>query len=176
MQFEKLKNKNGEAFFPVSHASGTYYGTDSSSTVESEISSLKERMPSKTSDIQNDLFVESRLDTTLATRVAPDITHLASQQHVDSNTRKISSLYSDIKDFDAQISAINSRIDTYTSLPTGSTSGDAELIDIRTKYDGTAASSAGSAVREQIRPIAYLIRDLGLSVVNGMLIDSWEGN
>ena len=42
------------------------------------------------------------------------------------------------------------RINSLASLKEGSTTGDAELADIRIKADGTSADSAGSAVREQV--------------------------
>lgn len=52
----------------------------------------------------------------------------------------------------------SARMDTFTSLPEGSTSGNAELADIRVGADGTTYDTAGNAVRGQI---SELKSDLG---------------
>lgn len=52
-----------------------------------------------------------------------------------------------------QINVEKTRIDNITHLPKGSTSGDAELQDIRIGYDGQSYENAGNAVRRQISNI-----------------------
>lgn len=47
--------------------------------------------------------------------------------------------------------AAEARMDTFVKLAEGSTTGDAELKDIRIGLDGTIYQTAGTAVREQVR-------------------------
>ena len=51
------------------------------------------------------------------------------------------------------INVQKARIDQITNLPSGSTTGDAELQDIRIAYDGTTYSNAGTSVRTQVSNI-----------------------
>lgn len=66
-------------------------------------------------------------------------------------------LRTEITSMDEEIEVLDARMNTFTSLPDGSTSGDAELADIRVGEDGTIYPSAGAAVREQHKQVLSLI-------------------
>lgn len=55
---------------------------------------------------------------------------------------------------------LSARMDTFTQLPSGSTSGDAELIDIRVGADGVTYPTAGDAVRGQVTDLKSDLRQL----------------
>lgn len=69
---------------------------------------------------------------------------------IDNIVDDIESVDTTLQQHADKIAANSSRIDTFTHLPEGSTTGDAELADIRVGYNGETYSSAGSAVREQV--------------------------
>ena len=55
---------------------------------------------------------------------------------------------------------LSARIDSIASLPEGSTSGDAELMDIRIGADGAVYDTAGDAVRDQVEVLNKAVFDL----------------
>lgn len=58
---------------------------------------------------------------------------------------------------DEEIAVLVGRMDEFASLPPGSTSGNAELLDIRVQANGVTAASAGDAVRAQVTDCKDLI-------------------
>ena len=69
-----------------------------------------------------------------------------------------------------RISTLESRMDTFASLPSGSTSGNAELLDIRTNFLGETYPTAGDAVR------ASDMIASGFQSIPATLISDWNGN
>lgn len=90
-----------------------------------------------------------------------------------------------------KINVLETRMNTFTSLPDGSTSGDAELTDIRVGYNGHVYPNAGDAVREQVsglkgdlvslagREIEYELKWVSNEYINGdtgeiISYDGWK--
>ena len=69
-------------------------------------------------------------------------------------TSAIDEVNTNTKNNKADIATQRARIDNFTTLTSGSTTGDAELKDIRVGADGKTYTSAGNAVRDQFKNIA----------------------
>lgn len=64
------------------------------------------------------------------------------------------------------INVLQTRMDSFTQLAAGSTTGDAELIDARIAYDGIEFANAGDAIRGQAKEAFTGERQLG-AIVQG---------
>ena len=68
---------------------------------------------------------------------------------------KADALY--VNGIESEVNQLSARVSELTELPEGSTTGDAELADIRIAYDGTTYSTAGNSVRGQATELANAV-------------------
>lgn len=67
---------------------------------------------------------------------------------------------------DESIAVLNSRVDNLSKLPDGSTTGDAELTDIRIGADGITYANAGESVRTQVTDVTNAINNVtGINII-----------
>lgn len=75
-------------------------------------------------------------------------------------------LKTEITNMDGEIDTLKSRMDTFTSLPEGSTTGDAELADIRVGSNGATYPNAGDAVRIQMGQVTNYANTIGYAAMH----------
>lgn len=138
-------------------------------TVDSALSSSSEN------PVQNKV-----INTALGNKAdASTVSALATTVSGKADSSTVTALTSRVSDAETDIATQTARIDAIAALPSGSTSGDAELIDIRTKADGTTATNAGAAVREQVEILAlssYKLLDDGSKLTSHNAINATDGS
>ena len=122
--------------------------TNVSDRLDAQDTAITNRLDAQDTAITN--AVQSQ-NATIGQAISSQNNTIASN-NADVNSR----LNSAVTQQNDRITILEERMTEYASLPSGSTSGNAELIDIRVGADGVTYASAGDAVRANDRRIGNL--------------------
>ena len=136
-----------------------------------ELQNLYEELHDYVENYFDNLDVQEEINTKLDQMVEDGTLTLLIKNYVDpiqeafeeTINATVTLQNSSIAGQNTEINTLKSRMDTFSSLTEGSTTGDAELADVRVSYTGETYSNAGDAVRSQSEEIA---KNVGVPIVN----------
>ena len=127
--------------------------------LDGEYEDLQNAIAAVATNLQTETGTRSNADTAIRTDLSSETTAringdnlLSSQIIAETNARVNADAV-----LQNNINVEKARINQIASLPSGSTSGDAELQDIRIGADGTTYATAGTAVRSQVTDLKNAI-------------------
>lgn len=110
-----------------------------------------------------DTTLQNNINAEAAARIAADNT-LQANINSEASTRA------------TQDAVLSARMDTFASLPSGSTSGNAELLDIRVDVNGETYPTAGNAVRGQVNDLKSQLYEFNaINLLNAPITSTKNG-
>ena len=92
------------------------------------------------------------------------------QEEINSISEQLDNNIRELENSKIELDIERKRIDSFVSLPEGSTTGDAELIDGRVGADGKTYENIGNAIREQFKKVNKTTDDM-LKSFNTKIVD-----
>ena len=96
---------------------------------------------------------------------------LADHTEIAKASGKFNTLSDRLNSIAADVSISSGRLDSLATLKEGSTTGDAELVDIRAAFNGNIYQNAGTAVRKQMEDIIAIMSNY-VHVISEQLLES----
>ena len=137
--------------------------------LENRINTTLETQNTNIQNIQNE---QNELETNTNNNINAQNTNIQNiqneQNELKTNTNNnINAQNTKINSIQTQQTTLSNRMDTFTSLSAGSTTGDAELQDIRVGANGVTYNNAGDAVRGQYSQLKEDLVDLTTNDITG---------
>ena len=109
-------------------------------------------------ELQDNGYFDNLVNVTLHDNLRSELTTLLNQTITDYTTRldNFDSQLDNIENGKAEkteVQILKNRVDSFTSLDEGSTTGDAELIDGRNTFFGTTDKNIGESIRKQMNAV-----------------------
>ena len=126
-------------------------------------------------DVQEE--IDNKLDEMARDGTLDEIIEPLLEDYENDTTERIDAmmrtLTAQVSAFASDIAVLEARMDTFTNLAEGSTTGDAELVDARIGVNGKVYPNVGDAIRGQISSVHNDTRDLGRVITNTSLGITW---
>lgn len=129
--------------------------------VDADVEQMQTDLVQTKADMSRELSETCSELKTQMTQSKEDLSHQVEEcQNVmaPAVNQAVSTINSGLGEMRKTEQTLNSRMDTFAKLPSGSTKADAELMDIRVGENGTVFESAGTAVRSQISNVAERVK------------------
>ena len=148
------------------------YATTVMNTLQS-VQAFKNQLDTNTDGLAAETAARIAADNTLQNNI---IAETASREAADNTLQN--NITAEASTRATQDATLSARMDTFTHLTAGSTTGDAELADIRVGANGTTYTTAGDAVRTQVTDITNDLNAYTLITLNDVPhgYGSWAGN
>lgn len=146
------------------------FSIDWEKRITEEVTKWLDEHPEATTTVQDNSLTAAKFVASLRERIMTDYAKetefKALKNLVNNLDQDLTTAEGNIDTNTGNINALSARVDTFASLPAGSTAGNAELLDIRVGYHGGEYPSAGTAVRKQIGNLAWMLETSVADIIN----------
>ena len=158
--------EGGNSIYVKTHSNAIYVDENETETLTQRLDNLNGKIDNNnTTQLNNIANINTKVKdvTTQLKENVNEINNIKSDFAKKADVNDLASNKADkneLQNTNNELNIQKARIDSFTSLPAGSTTGDGELIDGRIGIDGETYSNIGEAIRSQIKQTNNYIDDI----------------